>query len=274
MSEKRKAGSGNADAVQRKEPELSGESYVNTQDAVQPDVDNAAEAGKRQCPPQVPPPSTATVEKWAWGLAVVALLLVIGKWRYDEYMAAHDPNILQEDYMEYLRQRWSRQGEALLANVSQDPSFTRYGDRRIYFRAITRTVPVPDSTPPAYKTKIAMSEVDDDNRWREDDDNNNNDGDELQCVGDDGVVHMHSVGLRSDGMRFTSSYVKGVKAEERRLDRHVSCLRSVLPLMCRGDKWEVVCAPEEAFGNAGEREVPPGATVVWRVSVERVDGSG
>ncbi|ESL05525.1 FKBP-type peptidyl-prolyl cis-trans isomerase [Trypanosoma rangeli SC58] len=227
-----------------------------------------------------PPPASwlnSLTESYAVWFAALVLLLAVGKWKYDAYMESMDKDLLQAKYTEYLIERWSREGEKLLANVSLDPSFTRYKDRRIYFRALTRKVPIPGTSPVEFKIKMGLPEVDDNNRWRGDDDDPDDKWRELRskmrCVGKGGLLHFHCVGFLSSGVRFTSSYASGGGPEKYTLNRCVPCLQKILPLMCTGDKWTIVCPPDEVYGNVGKESVPPGATTVWRVSVESVDGN-
>ncbi|RNF21786.1 FKBP-type peptidyl-prolyl cis-trans isomerase [Trypanosoma conorhini] len=234
---------------------------------------DAATGLKPAAPPPAPRPSGLAGNYTVW-LAALVLLLAVGRWKYDAYMRSVDEELLQTRYTEYLIERWSRDGESLLANVSRDPSFTQYKGTRIYFRALTRAVPIPGTKPVEFKLKIGLPEVDDENRWRGDDDDKGRElRSKMRCVGEEGLLHLHIVGLLSNGMRFTSSYAEGVGAEQHTLERCVPCLQKLLPMMCTGDKWEIICPPGEGYGNAGADSIPPGATTVWRISVESVDGN-
>ncbi|RNF04862.1 FKBP-type peptidyl-prolyl cis-trans isomerase [Trypanosoma rangeli] len=247
----------------------------------QPETATMAPRDATTDPKHVAPPSASWLngltESYAVWFAALVLLLAVGKWKYDAYMDFMDRDLLQTRYTEYLIERWSREGDELLANVSLDPSFTRYKERRIYFRALTRKVPIPGTTPVEFKIKIGLPEVDDDNRWRGDDDEPDDKWRELRskmrCVSEGGSLHFHNVGFLSNGVRFTSTYASGAGAVEYKLDRCVSCLQKIVPLMCTGDKWAIVCPPDEAYGDAGKESVPPGATTVWRISIESVDGN-
>ncbi|RNF25528.1 putative FKBP-type peptidyl-prolyl cis-trans isomerase [Trypanosoma cruzi] len=225
-----------------------------------------------------PPPSRlmgGVMESYAVWLAVLVLLLAVGNWRYDAYMMFANHDDLQTRYTDYLTKRWSREGEALLANASLDPSFIHYRGARIHFRAITRRVPISGTTPTQFQVKIGLPEVDNDNRWRGDEDETDDKWrelrNELRCVGEEGKLRFHIVGFLSDGTRFFSTYVNGMKAEGHNLQQSFLCFQKVVSLMCTGDKWEIVCAPEEVYGPDGGENVPPAATTVWRVSVESVE---
>ncbi|EKF31447.1 FKBP-type peptidyl-prolyl cis-trans isomerase, putative [Trypanosoma cruzi marinkellei] len=208
-------------------------------------------------------------------LAVLVLLIAVGNWRYDVYTMFETREDFQARYTEYLTKRWSREGEALLANASLDPSFTHYRGARIHFRAITRRVPIPGTTPTQFKVKIGLPEVDNENRWRGDEDETDDKWrelrNELRCVGEGGKLHFQIVGILSDGTRFLSTYMDGKEAEGHNLRESFPCFKKVVSMMCTGDKWEIVCAPEEAYGPDGDEKVPPAATTVWRISVESVE---
>ncbi|ORC92439.1 FKBP-type peptidyl-prolyl cis-trans isomerase [Trypanosoma theileri] len=222
--------------------------------------------------------SSNWIDYWMWYGAILLLLITISFSLYDKYHTRLELGYDHDEYIKYLKEEWSTAGNKLLAAAAHDKSFTNYRNTRIFFRPIMRKVPIPNTSPVAYKQKIGLAEVDNDNHWRSEYDNVKGEsnktttGNKIRCIDEDDNIQVYVVGIRSNGIRFTSSYQSGVPPDFYKLENHVSCLQKVLLLMCEGDKWEMFCPPEEAYGEVGSGEVPPAATTVWRVSVQRTRG--
>nr|CCC94555.1 unnamed protein product [Trypanosoma congolense IL3000] len=223
-----------------------------------------------------------------YGVALLVLIVLISKLGHTLYVASKNSEAEDSIFMDYLRNRWSREGDALIAKTSNDPSFTRYSDTRIYFRAIKRRVPLDGTKPPRFVWKISLPEVNDDNHWLGDVDGSAAPGNEenntrvpwhnitsgMQCVGESISVSFRAVAFLSDGMRFMSTYSSPDKLSTYKVQDHIGCMKAIFPLMCIGDKWEVVCPPEAGFGPHGHQDVPPEATTVWQVHLEGIRGNG
>ncbi|KAG8343350.1 putative FKBP type peptidyl prolyl cis trans isomerase [Trypanosoma vivax] len=236
-------------------------------------------------------PSSKEIGMLLWGCVLLFLLIVlVAQCGFKLYFSPTDMDKVESGYMKHLHQHWSLMGDQFIASVSKDPSFSRYKNTRIYFRAIKRSIPVPGVTPVQYVSKISLPEVNSNNEWLGDGIwDGSGDGsstnlergssrltrhvDSIRCVGEDGPVQFHVVAFLTSGVRFTSSYILNGEPESHVVKKHIKCMQAVLPLMCEGDKWEIVCPPEAAFGKNGERDVPPGGTTIWRISVEDVGSS-
>lgn len=160
--------------------------------------------------------------------------------------------------------------DAEFARLALDPSFTRYGNTRIFFRPLPRKIylttdevaaaqnltPRPTNTiardahGDAFLTTWGMAEIDPFTNTL-----NPALADKLLC-GRDGQTRMQVMRTQRSmetGVRVYSSYanVKGEEAEVATpLITRGACLARVMELMCAGDKWEIFCPPESSASNA------------------------
>lgn len=227
--------------------------------------------------------STEDLSLLLWcSVGVFLLLYVISGRFHNLYITPEDNDKAEQNFLQYLSERWSREGDAIITKASNDASFTQHGDGRIYFRVMNQTFPIKESTPPRVVSKVSLPEVSSDNRWRGDLKNATSEAamewrnltQTMQCAGTDGPLIFHLVAFLSSGVRFVSTYVPPGKPEIRSVGAHIPCLNAILPLMCKGDKWEIICPPEMAFGSHGFQEVPPSATTIWQVLMLDVTKSG
>lgn len=212
-----------------------------------------------------------------------------------------------ESQLQQLRNATDR---ALMA-ISDDLTFTQFEDTRIYFRPLQRKVALPsdgkDAIPAlvdnagrvAFNKTLAGSEtraqkpssttmandtpsaeVNDVKKWgmaevdqrsvtlMTDDASRRR----ILCVDENSLVHYHRIMFDVHGNRIESSYAQGKQVMESASNMN-PCLRRVLQLMCAGDKWEIMCPPELAFGSSRFASVGPYALVGFRVDVVEVASS-
>ncbi len=70
------------------------------------------------------------------------------------------------------------------------------------------------------------------------------------------TVSIHYRGSLVDGLEFDSSFARGVPASFQ-VDSVLKGWQEVLPLMRKGDKWQVFLPPEMAYGVRGQRPIGP-----------------
>lgn len=80
------------------------------------------------------------------------------------------------------------------------------------------------------------------------------------------VVKVHYEGKLIDGTVFDSSLQRNEPAEFP-LDRVVPCWTEALQKMNKGEKAQVVCPSELAYGDRGQPPIPPGATLSFEVQL-------
>jgi FKBP-type peptidyl-prolyl cis-trans isomerase FkpA len=82
----------------------------------------------------------------------------------------------------------------------------------------------------------------------------------------DDVVKVHYEGKLVDGTIFDSSVQRGEPVEFP-LKGVVPCWTEALQKMKKGEKAQVVCPPAMAYGDQGQRGIPPGATLSFEVQL-------
>ena len=85
------------------------------------------------------------------------------------------------------------------------------------------------------------------------------------------VVKVHYHGTLRDGTVFDSSVARGTPAEFP-LNRVIACWTEGVAMMKEGGKSKLVCPPEIAYGDRGQRSIPGGAVLTFEVElIEIVD---
>ncbi len=85
------------------------------------------------------------------------------------------------------------------------------------------------------------------------------------------VVRVNYVGTLPDGKVFDSSIARGQPAEFP-LNRVIPCWSEGVQHMKVGEKAKFVCPSEIAYGDGGQGEIPPGATLVFEVDLLGIKG--
>jgi FKBP-type peptidyl-prolyl cis-trans isomerase FkpA len=80
------------------------------------------------------------------------------------------------------------------------------------------------------------------------------------------VVKVHYEGKLIDGTVFDSSIQRGEPAEFS-LDGVVPCWTEALQKMKKGGKSQIVCPSAAAYGDRGQRGIPPGSTLSFEVEL-------
>lgn len=157
-----------------------------------------------------------------------------------------------------------------LSQLAADPSYTRYGATRIFFRPLPRKVyltsgdvaAVANMSPPAinpiahdakgdaYVMTWGMADINPFTNTL-----NASLASTLSCAWD-GQTFMQVMRTQRSletGVRVYSSYTHANEKEAEKLTALISrgaCLARVMELMCAGDKWEIICPPEASGSNA------------------------
>jgi len=85
--------------------------------------------------------------------------------------------------------------------------------------------------------------------------------------GPESTVSVHYRGTLTDGTEFDSSIKRGQPVEFR-VGQVIPCWQEALQRMKVGEKAEIVCPAEIAYGNQGSAPaIPPGATLVFEVEL-------
>ena len=80
-------------------------------------------------------------------------------------------------------------------------------------------------------------------------------------------VSVHYHGTLKDGRVFDSSVERGRPAAFR-MKRVIQCWSEALTLLHVGEKAEIVCPPETAYGVRGARPaIPPNATLTFQIEI-------
>ncbi len=79
-------------------------------------------------------------------------------------------------------------------------------------------------------------------------------------------VTVHYVGSLIDGTVFDSSVARGEPATFA-LDRVIPCWTDGLQFLKVGGKSKLYCPSDAAYGDGGQRKIPPGATLVFDVEL-------
>jgi len=88
-----------------------------------------------------------------------------------------------------------------------------------------------------------------------------------QTPGPESTVSVHYRGTLTDGTEFDSSIARGQPVEFR-VGQVIPCWQEALQRMKVGEKAEIVCPAEIAYGNQGSAPaIPPGATLVFEVEL-------
>ncbi len=85
------------------------------------------------------------------------------------------------------------------------------------------------------------------------------------------VVRVNYVGSFPDGKVFDSSIARGQPVEFS-LSRVIPCWSEGVQRMKVGEKAKLVCPSEIAYGDGGQGEIPPGATLVFEVDLLGIKG--
>ena len=80
------------------------------------------------------------------------------------------------------------------------------------------------------------------------------------------VVKVHYEGKLIDGTVFDSSIQRN-KPEEFPLNGVVPCWREAVQKMKKGEKSQIVCPSALAYGDTGNQDIPPGATLSFEVEL-------
>lgn len=80
------------------------------------------------------------------------------------------------------------------------------------------------------------------------------------------VVKVHYHGTLRDGTVFDSSVARGTPAEFP-LNRVIACWTEGVAMMKIGGKSKLVCPPEIAYGDRGQRSIPGGAVLIFEVEL-------
>jgi len=79
-------------------------------------------------------------------------------------------------------------------------------------------------------------------------------------------VKVNYEGKLLDGKIFDSSYERGVPAAMP-LNMLIPAWIEALQLMRPGDEWIICAPPQLAYGDDGAGEIPPGATLIFRIEL-------
>jgi FKBP-type peptidyl-prolyl cis-trans isomerase FkpA len=80
------------------------------------------------------------------------------------------------------------------------------------------------------------------------------------------IVKVHYEGKLIDGTVFDSS-IKRNEPAEFPLDGVVPCWREAVQKMKKGEKSQIVCPSSLAYGDSGNQDIPPGATLSFEVEL-------
>jgi FKBP-type peptidyl-prolyl cis-trans isomerase len=83
-------------------------------------------------------------------------------------------------------------------------------------------------------------------------------------------VRIHFRGSLSTGQEFASTYQGNEPVAMKVAEAPIPGLKTVLPMMATGSRWEIFLPPEQAYGNTPRSPIGPNQAVVFDVKVVEV----